>query len=84
MGLAAAPDGTICGGTAFPMRFFSYNPDTDQWINRASYGQWNTIARQGDHFFVGGYRGGFLLDWDPSRAMGPDRNRPSRTATRGS
>ena len=24
-----APDGTICGGTAFPMRFFSYNPETD-------------------------------------------------------
>ena len=67
MGLAAAPDGTICGGTAFPMRFFSYNPGTDQWTNRASYGQWNTVARQGDHFFVGGYGAGFLLDWDPSR-----------------
>ncbi len=67
MGLAAAPDGTICGGTAFPMRFFSYHPNTDQWVNRASYSQWNTVARQGDHFFVGGYPGGFLLDWDPSR-----------------
>ena len=67
MGLAAAPDGTICGGTAFPMRFFSYNPDTDLWTNRASYGQWNTVARQGDRFFVGGYGGGFLLDWDPAQ-----------------
>ena len=67
MGLAAAPNGTICGGTAFPMRFFSYDPETDQWTNRASYGQWNTVARQGDHFFVGGYGGGFLLDWDPSQ-----------------
>lgn len=67
MGLAAAPNGTICGGTAFPMRFFSYDPDTDQWTNRASYGQWNTVARQGDRFFVGGYGGGFLLDWDPAR-----------------
>ncbi|MGQ9733328.1 MAG: Vgb family protein, partial [Candidatus Zipacnadales bacterium] len=55
MGLAVAPDGTICGGTAFPMRFFSYNPTTDTWVNRASYGQWNTVARQGDRFFVGGY-----------------------------
>ncbi|MCL4219591.1 MAG: hypothetical protein KJ052_21640, partial [Candidatus Hydrogenedentes bacterium] len=67
MGVAAAPDGTICGGTAFPMRFFSYNPETDEWINRASYGQWNTVARQGDRYFVGGYGGGFLLEWDPAR-----------------
>ncbi len=66
MGLATAPDGTICGGTAFPMRFFSYNPATDEWTNVASYGQWNTVARQGDRFFVGGYGGGFLLEWDPS------------------
>ena len=66
MGLAAAPDGTICGGTAFPMRFFSYNPETDTWVNRESYGQWNTVARQGDRFFVGGYGGGFLLEWDPA------------------
>jgi len=67
MGIAAAPDGTICGGTAFPMRFFSFNPTTDEWTNRESYGQWNTVARQGDRFFVGGYGGGFLLEWDPSR-----------------
>ncbi len=26
MGVAAAPNGTICGGSAFPMRFFSYDP----------------------------------------------------------
>ncbi|MHB0955126.1 MAG: NHL repeat-containing protein [Pirellulaceae bacterium] len=71
MGLAAAPDGTICGGTAFPMRFFSYNPERDQWTNRASYSQWNTVARQGDHFFVGGYPAGFLLDWDPARPWVP-------------
>jgi len=67
MGLAAAPDGTICGGTAFPMRFFSFNPKTDEWINRESHGQWNTVARQGDRFFVGGYTHGCLLEWDPSR-----------------
>jgi hypothetical protein len=71
MGLAAAPDGTICGGTAFPMRFFSYNPKTDTWVNRASYGQWNTVARQGDRFFVGGYGGGFLLEWDPAKEWVP-------------
>ena len=67
MGLAAAPDHTICGGTAFPMRFFSYDPQTDEWVNRASHGQWNTVARHVDRFFVGGYTGGFLLEWDPSR-----------------
>jgi len=67
MGVAAAPDGTICGGTAFPMRFFSYNPGTDEWINRDAYGQWNTVARERDRFFVGGYTHGFLLEWDPSR-----------------
>jgi streptogramin lyase len=67
MGLAAAPDGTICGGTAFPMRYFSYDPETDVWSNRESYGQWNTVARQGSRFFVGGYGGGFLLDWDPAK-----------------
>ncbi len=71
MGLAAAPDGTICGGTAFPMRFFSYDPRTDTWINRASYGQWNTVAKQGDRFFVGGYGGGFLLEWDPAEKWIP-------------
>lgn len=71
MGIATAPDGTLCGGTAFPMRFFSYNPKTDQWINRESYGQWNTVARQGDRFFVGGYGGGFLLEWDPARPWVP-------------
>ena len=67
MGLAAAPDGTICGGTSFPMRFFSYNPRTDTWINRETYCQCNTVARQGDRFFIGGYPWGFLLEWDPSR-----------------
>ncbi|MHB9107213.1 MAG: NHL repeat-containing protein [Armatimonadota bacterium] len=67
MGLAAAPDGTVCGGTAFPMRFFSFNPRTGAWINRPAYLQFNTVARQGDRFFFGGYIHGFLLEWDPSR-----------------
>lgn len=71
MGLAVAPDNTICGGTAFPMRFFSYNPHTDKWTNRPCFGQWNTVARQGDRFFVGGYGGGFLLEWDPARPWVP-------------
>ena len=71
MGLAVAPDGTICGGTSFPMRFFSYDPKNDKWTNRACHGQWNTVARQGDRFFVGGYGHGFLLEWDPARPWVP-------------
>jgi len=77
MGCAVAPDGTICGGTLFPFRFFSYNPKTSGWTNCASYGQWNTVVRQGDRFFVGGYPGGFLLEWDPSRPWVPtEKGRP--------
>ncbi|MBX3177386.1 MAG: hypothetical protein KF886_08505 [Candidatus Hydrogenedentes bacterium] len=67
MGVSDAPGGMIAGGTAFPMRFFSYDPAKDEWENRASYGQWNTVARHGDRFFVGGYGGGFLLEWDPAQ-----------------
>ncbi len=73
MGVAAAPDGTLCGGTAFPMRFFSFNPKTDQWTNRECYGQWNTVARQGDRFFVGAYSGGHLLEWNPAEKWVPTK-----------
>ncbi|MDH7569017.1 MAG: hypothetical protein QHJ73_05470, partial [Armatimonadota bacterium] len=71
MAVAAAPDGTICGGTAFPMCFFRYYPKGDRWVNRDCYGQWNTVARQGQRFYVGGYGGGFLLEWDPTRDWVP-------------
>ncbi len=81
MGLAAASDATICGGTAFPMRFFQYDPGADEWTNRASFGQWNTVRAHQDRFFVGGYTGGFLLEWDPAqpwvettKAGGPEQN----------
>lgn len=66
MGLAAAPDGTVCGGTSFPMRFFCYDPRADRWTERAAFGQWNTVARQGDRFFAGIYGGGGLLEWNPA------------------
>ena len=69
--LAVSPDKTICGGTSFPMRFFSYNPVSDDWTNRQSYGQWNTVDMQGDRFYVGGYGSGYLLEWDPFRAWVP-------------
>ncbi|MBI5382610.1 MAG: hypothetical protein HZA31_11975 [Opitutae bacterium] len=76
MSVAMAPDGTLCGGTAFPMRFFSYNPDKDSWVRRPAYHQWNTVVRQGDHFFVGGYPAGFLLDWDTTQPwINTEKNR---------
>lgn len=69
--LAVAPDNTICGGTSFPMRCFSFDPQSARWTNRQSYGQWNTVARQKDRFYVGGYGSGFLLEWDPQREWIP-------------
>ncbi len=74
MGLAVAPDETICGGTAFPMRFFRYEPKNDTWTNHACHGQWNTVARQGDRFFAGCYGHGVLLQWDPARTWVPTEN----------
>lgn len=63
---AAAPNATVCGGSAFPMRFFSYDPRGDQWVRQTAFGQWNTVGTQGDRFFVGAYSGGQLLEWDPA------------------
>ncbi|MCE5240210.1 hypothetical protein LLH23_17240 [bacterium] len=68
MAMCAAPDGTMCGGTAFPMRFFSYNPKTDEWVRHPAYNQWNTVVRQGDFFYAGGYGHGVLQQWDPTKA----------------
>src|SRR5206468_3401675 len=56
-----------CGGTTFPMRFFRFDPKSDELSNRAAYGQWNTVVRQGDHFFAGGYGGGVLLAYVPAK-----------------
>ncbi|MBI5768371.1 MAG: hypothetical protein HZA93_11295 [Verrucomicrobia bacterium] len=65
--LAAAPDGTITGGTAFPMRMFRFDAARDAWDNWPAHGQFNTVTRQGDRFFVGGYTHGFLLEWNPAQ-----------------
>jgi hypothetical protein len=64
-GVEAAANGTISGGTSFPMRFFSYDPKSDQWVNRVAYRQWNTLAGTDGAFFIGGYPEGFLLEWNP-------------------
>lgn len=71
MGLATAPNGTVAGGTAFPMRFFNYDPETDEWTNQACMGQWNIVQPGTDRFYVGMYTSGGLLEWDPSREWVP-------------
>lgn len=63
MGLGASPDGKISGGTSFPMRFFSYDPKNNSWLNLKAPGQFNALTRQGESFFFGVYPGGSLLEW---------------------
>ena len=60
MGVAAAPDGTIAGGTTFPMRFFNFNPKTGKMVNKAAFGQFDALALQGDRFYFGVYPTGSL------------------------
>jgi hypothetical protein len=67
MGVAKSPDGKLSGGTSFPMRFFSYDPKTDSWINLRAFGQYNALASQGNHFYCGSYPQGALIDWDTSK-----------------
>lgn len=75
MGISTGPHGSIWGGTMFPMRSFSYNPAKDEWTNRECYGQWNTMVSQGEHLFVGGYGGGFLLEWNSLTKWVPTEKR---------
>jgi len=67
MALCTAPNGTMCGGSAFPFRFFSYDPKTDAWDRHKAFLQFNTVVRQGDRWYTGGYGEGFLLEWDPTK-----------------
>ena len=77
MAVCTAPNNTICGGTAFPMRFFGYDPVADQWLNRPGLCQWNTVTRQRDRFYVGGYGHGILLEWDPAKPwVDPEKDNP--------
>lgn len=65
MGVGTAPDGTIVGGTAFPMRFFNYDLKKDKWVNREALGQFNALVNQGNRVFFGVYSGGHLIEWNP-------------------
>jgi len=78
MGVASAPNGTVCGGTAFPMRFFGYEPSTDQWINRTALGQFNVVAPTADRFWIGAYGHGLLEEWNPAEAwLATEEGNPS-------
>jgi len=68
MGIAASPDGTIAGGTTFPMRFINYDPGTGKIINREAYGQYDAVAKQGDRFYFAVYPQGALLEWNPAES----------------
>lgn len=77
MGVAHSPDGTLCGGTAFPMRCFCYNPSTDEWVNRAALCQYNTVAPTADRFWIGSYTHGTLEEWNPAEPWtGTERGNP--------
>lgn len=65
MGIGRAPDGTIAGGTAFPMRFFNYDLKKDRWINRKAIGQFNALVNQGNKVLFSVYSQGYLIEWDP-------------------
>ena len=82
MGIGAAPDGTIVGGTAFPMRFFNYDIKKDRWTNRQSvgeFGQLNAVTTQGNKVFFGVYPNGNLIEWDPNKpwVRGEENNKSS-------
>ena len=83
MGVGTSPEGKIVGGSAFPMRYFSYDPKKDTWENLYASGQFNAIARQGDSLFFAEYPGGSLRRWDGDKATRliectPDIFRPHR------
>ncbi|MBE9665476.1 NHL repeat-containing protein [Mucilaginibacter boryungensis] len=67
MGVAATQYGKLAGGTSFPMRFFSYDPKKDTWVNLRAFGQFNALSRAGNKFYFGVYPSGELLEWDPAK-----------------
>ncbi len=63
----ALPDGKITGASSFPMRNFVFDPADGSFIHRNGCVQWNTMAVWENHLFVGGYNGGWFIDWDLSK-----------------
>lgn len=63
MSVAATSTGIITGGSSFPMRNFVYDPAKDTMLDRNGCLQWNTVLPYQNHLFIGGYNGGYLVDW---------------------
>ena len=77
MEIAALPDGKIGGGSAFPMRFFTFDPATGLNRHEDVLVQTNVLDYQGGHVFIGGYTEGILLDLDPARPwVAPRKDKP--------
>ncbi len=73
MDVFTLPNGTIAGGTAFPMRLFNYDPKKDKWINEWALGQFNVGVPLGNSAFFGTYPGGLLAEWDRSKPFVHDQ-----------
>lgn len=67
MGVAKGPDGRLFGASAFPSVCFRYDPKSISWEETACYGQWNVLATQGDHIYIGVYTHGYLVEWNTTK-----------------
>lgn len=74
--LAAGPFGRIYGSTAHTMRFFTYDPGTDELVDHGGVpaigdGNFCAIVQLGDHVYGAEYAGGRLWQVDPARPWRP-------------
>ncbi len=67
MGLDVNADGVMAGGGFFPFRFGTLDPAAGRRTDEAAGIQCNTILARGKYFYIGGYCGGQILRYDPSR-----------------
>lgn len=77
--LVLGPDGLVYGSTGKPVRFFRFNPETDQldeWSLWGLGGHTNVLAVQQGKIFGGVYSSGIFYQYDPKRswsAVNPER-----------
>ncbi|MGE4563626.1 MAG: hypothetical protein AB7F32_02040 [Victivallaceae bacterium] len=67
MALDANAEGVVAGGSFFPFRISTLNPQTGAKTEEAAGIQCNTILAHGKYFYIGGYHGGQILRYDPSK-----------------
>lgn len=73
MDVFTLPNGTIAGGTAFPMRLFNYDPKTNKWMNEWSLSQFNVGIPLDNSVFFGVYPRGLLVEWNRSKPIYDDQ-----------